>query len=554
MYATSILKVGFGIQHAFIFRNVLSSSTTSLIKECTWAKTPIGPDGPWNAVQVSIGRDSQPLLALFAGNVWQTTVLTSSYCAKNASVVHCAAGTYSKDKAISDELKGVQYKSDAQKIMSGVQIKGKNVDTYFDDCDVVGEVPNCSLSLVDDQMMSYPGGQWYPLFAGCLSVGAPSMYQSYSQQDGSLINATIFPWYLYSQNAIASSSFGMHIGSALPSSRLSGSLNFGGFDKNRVTGDVLTLNGGPSQPVTLTDISIDVIKGQSPFHFSNKAGLLASGNSSIPKGGISVTIDGCSPYLTLPKSTCDSISLHLPVTYNVSLGLFLWKTDDPDFKRIMSSASALAFSFMGADSTKSITIKIPFQHLNLTLEPPLVDASTSYFPCSTGGTGSYVLGRAFLQDAFVAGNWHKRTWWLAQAPGPSIPNNPHLVAISPDDIFILGNSNDWISSWDRVWTSLAASDDSIEPPPPSAPTTLTGSSVQSGLSVGAKAGIGAGLGIVVLVLVGFVIVLCWRKRQSQRHVVEGSPASFTAVEAQAAVELPGSAVVDRLQSEVHELS
>ncbi|KAG6001874.1 hypothetical protein E4U21_003751 [Claviceps maximensis] len=197
----------------------------------------------------------------------------------------------------------------------------------------------------------------------------------------------------------------------------------------------------------------------------------------------------------------------------------------------MSSASALAFSFMGVDNTKSITIKVPFQHLNLTLEPPLVETSTPYFPCSTGGTGSYVLGRAFLQDAFVAGNWHKNTWWLAQAPGPNIPRNPDLAAISPDDYVIRGNGNDWISSWDRLWTSVSASGDSIEPIPSSAPTTLTRSNLQPGLSIGATAGIGAGIGIVLLVLVGLLIGLCWQKRQHQRHAVEECRVSCATAEA-----------------------
>ncbi|KAG5917468.1 hypothetical protein E4U42_007236 [Claviceps africana] len=553
MHAASRLTLGLGIQHAFFFETTSSHLFVDSVRQSNWAKNPIGPDGPWNAVQVSIGFDS---LALFPGHMWQTMVLTSAYYSKNASTVHCTAGTYSKDKAISDELNGVKFKPDAQDLMAGVQIKGKNLDTYFDDCNVVGAVPNCSLALVDDQMMSYPGGQWYPLFAGCLSLGAPDMHQSYSQQDGSLINATIFPWYLYNHGSMASSSFGMHIGSALSSSRLSGSLSFGGFDKNRATGDVLTLDGGPSQLVTLTDISIDVIKGRSPFGFTKKAGLLASGNSSMPNAGLPVTVDGCSPYLTLPKSTCDSISAHLPLTYNDSLGLFLWKTDDAAFARLMSSASALAFSFMGTDNTKSVTIKVPFQHLNLTLEPPLVDSSTSYFPCSTGGTGSYVLGRAFLQDAFVAGNWHRRKWWLAQAPGPNIPNNPDVVVIDPSDVSIRGNSNDWISSWDRVWASLASSGNSSEPPRSSshpAPASV--------LSVGATAGIGAGVGIAALVLVGILIVWCWRRRQSQKIAVEGCSSSLTNVETWAqknteqvgaAVEVPGSAV-GRQQLKAHEL-
>lgn len=152
-----------------------------------------------------------------------------------------------------------------------------------------------------------------------------------------------FLWHLYNQSTISSSSFGMHIGSALSSWRLSGSLNFGGFDKNGVIGDVVKSNGLPSHPVTITDVSIDVTEGQSPFHFSNKAVLLASRNASMPKAGMTVTIYGCSPYLTLPKSTCDSIPTPLPVTYDDSLGLCLRKTKDTAFTQIMSSVCTGTF-------------------------------------------------------------------------------------------------------------------------------------------------------------------------------------------------------------------
>lgn len=494
----------------------VASADNGRPKTATWATKPVGPDGPWNAVRVSIGGDSQPLM-LFPGRLWQTIVPTSSYCSKNASTGHCTSGTYLKDKAVADQLNGIQFKTDVQDVMAGVQMKGKNLDTYSDTCDVVGEaVPNCSLALVDDQMMAYPGGQWFPLFAGCLSLGAGADNQSYGLPGRDLINATIFPWYLYRNGAVPSSSFGMHIGSASAASPMQGSLSFGGFDRNRLTGDVLTLAGEPSTPVLLTDISIKVVRGPSPFDLSDKkANLLLKGNSSMPKTGIPVTLDGCSPYLTLPRTTCDGISAHLPVTYNGSLGLYLWNTKDPRYKDIVNSASVLSFSFMGSDNTKSVAVHVPFQHLNLTLEPPLVDEPVPYFPCSTGGTGSYVLGRAFLQDAFLAGNWHKETWWLGQAPGPNIPANADVVSMQPDDVSIRGSGNDWVASWDPIWSSLAASN--------SGPSVPQGQGAESksdlGLSTGGKAGISIGATAAVLVILG-ALLIWWCKRKHGKQATQ----------------------------------
>lgn len=475
-------------------------------KGATWASTPVGPDGPWNAVSVTLGDSSQPL-ALFPGHTWQTVVTTSDYCALNASTPHCTAGSYSKDKAILDKFQGLSFKPGIQDTMAGVEMKGKTLDTYFDTCNVIGNVPNCSLSLVTDQMMAYPGGRWFPLFAGCLSIGAQAENQTYSRDNEPPLNGSIYPWYLYNQKSIPSSSFGMHIGSAAAASSLTGSLYFGGYDKNRINGNMLSFEGSPSGEILLTDVGISVVKGKSPFAFANKSGLLAGGNSSIPQAGLPVTVDGCSPYLTLPKSTCDGIASNLPVTYNDSLGLYLWNTQDAQYKAVINSASVLSFSFMGSNNKQSLTINVPFQHLNLTLEPPLVDKPVPYLPCSTGGTGHYVLGRAFLQDAFLGANWHNKLWWLAQAPGPNIPVQANLAVINPSDTTITGGSNDWSTSWDRVWTKLATGDAA-----PSTTATSQDNQKPSSLSAGAIAGIAVGV-VAAVILVGLVVFVLWRRKR-----------------------------------------
>lgn len=78
----------------------------------------------------------------------------------------------------------------------------------------------------------------------------------------------------------------------------------------------------------------------------------------------------------------------------------------------------LGFKFQkDSSNTHTIDIKVPFALLNLTLDYPLVDRPTPYFPCMPTNR-TYGLGRAFLQAAFVGVNWGNGvgSWFLAQCP------------------------------------------------------------------------------------------------------------------------------------------
>lgn len=480
----------------------------------TWSDLTFGPDGPWPAVEVTLGDDQK--ISLYPGREFQTFLLTSDYCNGNTTCPATKARLYNKAQAQVDNTGSageIQY-APGPDFMYGLNVAGEKAESWIDNMDLGGlTVPNVSLALLESSYATYPGGTWYPLSVGCLGIGAPdTVNQSFSTSETTpSINASLIPGWLNAQDQIPSNSFAMHIGSANPP--MPGSLYFGGYDQNRIIGDILSEEDDYTKEISLKDIAIRVVDGSSPWDFETQDGLLAANNASITTGGIKVSVDGCSPYLTLPRSTCDAIAGHLPVKYNEDLGLYIWQQDEAKYSQIVSSASALDFTFLGGSNTQRVTISVPFRHLNLTLTQPLVDTDMQYFPCYTGST-KYTLGRAFLQDAFVGANWGSKTWWLAQAPGPNIPS-AEVVTLAQDDTKIQASANDWKESWSGSWKALTPEDvagSQTVTPPGASPTTTPD---KSGLSTGAAAGIGVGVGLGVLAVVAGLAFFFLRRRKAK---------------------------------------
>lgn len=538
----------------------------------SWSSEGFGPDGPWNAVEVSVG--GQPKIALFPGHVYDSFVVTSDYCAFNNSVPHCVSGTYLKDRAIVgssiSSTPRISWMQPDQEFIAGIEVVG-SANLYLDELDMLfetdsGLVENHAVALIESesQMLVYPDGTHYPIFTGCLSVGAPEALQIFESGSETTpgVNASMIPWALKSRGSTASSSFGLHYGSASPSAKVPGSFVFGGYDRSRVIGNPLSLDADLRNAVTLKDISISIISGSSPFPSAPSPNttipdLLRHSNTTIPRAGLPVVLDACSPYFTLPQSTCDAIAAHLPVTFHPDLGLYLWNTTSPLYPLVVSSASALSFTFMGVTNTEFVTVHVPFRHLNLTLTAPLAPrdsgGSVPYFPCFTGGSqggSKYALGRAFFQDAFVGANWETGTAWLAQAPGPNIPTGFDVVEVKADAETIEAGKNEWELSWDGIWRALT--DEEVEAAlngdaddgqgGASGGVGITGTgegggdgggdqrsgggggSQGSGLSTGATAGIGVGAAVGGMALVAAVGLVLWRRRAARLAAAVPPPA------------------------------
>ncbi|MCJ1439193.1 hypothetical protein MMC27_008584 [Xylographa pallens] len=361
-----------------------------------------------------------------------------------------------------------------------------------------------------------PNGTAYMPEVGTLALGGENINQSYPQVNGvNNFNSSLLSGYLYAAGQISSNSYGLHIGSA--SLGIPGSAFVGGYDQSRVLGVVTTqstFSASSALPIDLLDIGIGVAEGGSPFNFTSKSGLLMQGNSSISVS-LQVLIEATIPYLYLPSSTCDAIASQLPVTYQSDYGLYFWDTADPQYALIVSSPSYLSFTFrLDQGNSDNITINVPFKLLNLTLDAPLVATPTPYFPCRplTDG-GSFTLGRAFLQAAFVGVNWMSGAftndvWFLAQAPGPNTASTAVATPIEVSDTTIGNSTNRWIDSWKGVWTVINSANQT-------APTNSTNQPIHASsthISDGAIAGIVVGA-ILLVVVLALVIIFCVRQRR-----------------------------------------
>lgn len=492
---------------------VLAAPEERVPAAVSWSLNTYGPDGPWHAITVQIGGPPQSV-DLLPGGFWQSNVFSPALCLAPTVCSQPLAGFYNDTASSSSIIMPPNFGP-----LNGTRLEELNfapvvatkAEVVYDFLylptgpDATWLYTNFTMIVISQNYETLPDGTKFALEIGNLALGAPNittadMKATILGDTGSILNTQF-------QDFIPSNSFGMHIGS--PAMAIPPSLYLGGYDQLRVLGEPSVQRYTQDYlPIDLLDVGIGVAEGESPFSFTSKSGLLASGNSSI---GLSmeVLVDPTAPFIYLPKSSCDAIAANLPVTYQPNLGLYFWDTTSPAYHEIISSPAFLDFTFRQNGSlTQNITINVPFSLLNLTLTSPLVDIPTPYFPCNPVGYGKvypqYTLGRAFLQAAFVGVNWQYDglgNWFLAQAPGPNLPTQPIVTSIGLNDAYIVPSMNLWADTWRGSWAPIAAA--------------TTTNPARSHLSKGAIAGIAVGAVVVGLIVIAGAAI-CWRTTKSKK--------------------------------------
>ncbi|KAI1812843.1 hypothetical protein GGS20DRAFT_556334 [Poronia punctata] len=496
--------------------------------EAVWSDKHLGPDGPWPALEIRVGESPDPIAIYPGGGLSPAILLTRTYCD------NIGPDCYAEDAGLYDP-----GPIDKEALPESLTNNPFFTWAYDDDSDTPwrflsenievtpGRVAtNVTVGMIDEGQIIYPGGQKCPYFAGCLGLGlVPGWIDELFPKTGDhYITDSLNEF-----QDTPSNSWSLHMGSVTTGPPPS--LIFGGYDAARAYGTVFGALGGAG-PVNLSQISIDVIDGHSPFQFNVTSGPLL--NDQGPP--LLVGIDPCAPYITLPRAACEAMKTYLPIDYAPKLGVYLWDTESPYYNNIVRSASALSFTFASADGI-NVTISVPFQHLNLTLEPPLSETKIPYFPCNGAANGNFVLGRAFLQDAFISEDYGHDNgngfgyFYMAQAPGPNTLDKNILPITKARFGIAGGRASDWKDTWEGHWTPLPAdqarnytgtdsnsngnndNNSSNKPSHPGSNTDGESDSNSSSLTSGAIAGIAVGAVVGVLAIAGLIFWRCVKSAQ-----------------------------------------
>lgn len=191
---------------------------------------------------------------------------------------------------------------------------------------------------------------------------------------------------------------------------------------------------------------------------------------------LTMAIDSGVSQLWLPPAVCDELSELFGLSYDNQTGLYL--ANDTAREQLLGLSPEVTFTLSAnATSNETVSIVLPYRVFDLMAGVAIFNETTRYFPIRRATNDTlYVLGRTFLQEAYLVVDWERANFTVSQLSHQR-PANAEIVPILPV---------------------------SHEPPKP------------SGLSAGAIAGIVVGIVVVLAAVLAAAYFFWWRKRRSKR--------------------------------------
>ena len=274
------------------------------------------------------------------------------------------------------------------------------------------------------------------------------------------------------------------------------SLTLGGVDANRfVPNDMsFSLSQDYAPIVAINSISVSSGADSLPSNWdSNPQTLLGLSEADL------FTIDSSTPFLWLPEQACNAFANALNLTYDDTLQLYLFSTDNsssPDALNAWNLTFTVTLSNVPGSSNQ-IELTLPYAAFNLQLTYPFPNLAanvnsppTNYFPLrKAANTTQYTIGRAFLQETYLTVDYERNNFSISQA------------------VFTL----DAVSNVNLL--SISRPTGSTFPGPQGS---------KSGLSTGSKAGVAIAAVLVCCCLLFLVWWFCIRKKRSSAGAGAGA--------------------------------
>ncbi|KAK1597289.1 eukaryotic aspartyl protease [Colletotrichum navitas] len=399
-----------------------SQSAVALTPSNGW----YGVDGNWSAIELQVGTPGQTVNVLPSTSLSEFWVIGAGGCDANGSLCNSARGGVF-------EMAGSKSWSSLGTWQLGFDYlnNGGNGDYGLETLSATLLEGDGLLSMDNIITASINTTSYYLGFLG-LGVTKGSF--------GNRVAESPFSQAVKKYGRIPSYSYGYTAGAHyMGVSGTPCSLTLGGYDESRFIqhNNEFSLDPSDGLPHALVR-AIEVTTGQDkvlPGGWNTSTRILSDMSTSFI-----AMIDSSTPYLWLPDAICDQFAQAFNLTYNSTFELYtLTDGQYTDFKSASSSYS-FTFSFTSQDNSDdfghpltvpgvvniTITAAAFAQSLRYPFQSDAIqdgDPAVPYFPLRRASslTDTFIIGRSFLQEAYLITKYDTGVFSLHQALFPDEP-------------------------------------------------------------------------------------------------------------------------------------
>ncbi|KAH8894077.1 acid protease [Thozetella sp. PMI_491] len=380
-----------------------------------------GIDGTWSSFSFKVGSTQQSVDLTVSTTLSETWVISTGGCYANTPCTAARGGLFDIAASSSWTALGTYQLGLPQLNQGGNGDYGLDTLSWTDTLSsTTTTVTGALIGAINDT----------DYFQGFIGIGANTV------KLGSNVTDSVIAQLAEDYGAIPSHSYGYTAGAHyIGSNGTVGSLVLGGYDTLRYTphSTSFTLDPNTRSPsvrvrgVTATISSLD----KAPTQWNSTQQTLVAMKDSVV-----AVIDTSTPYLWMPTIACERFAALFNLTWSDDYGVYLFPDTEAYTKFLDAESLSIVFSlssFENSDITGPLnvpgivnitispaafaqTLRYPFKNL-ISYGAPGVP----YFPLkrqNLTGTNKYVIGRAFMQEAYLRMNYDNEVFSVHQALFP----------------------------------------------------------------------------------------------------------------------------------------
>ncbi|KAG4432803.1 hypothetical protein IFR05_011714 [Cadophora sp. M221] len=384
-----------------------------------------GVDGTWSTFTIRVGTPVATYRVLPATS-WQETWVVYGAAAQVCNTSVGVKADCEEDRGgFFDSAKSSTWKQGDQYQLQLEEMLGyEGVGQYGFDTVGLGFRTDTGPTLTNQIVSEIVSDDWW---FGMLGMGfQPTNFTGYESPQASFADT------LYTNGTISSMSWSYTAGAYYRLKSVFGSLIFGGYDASMFTPNPIRFSMASDN---LRDLVVTI---------RSITSTTSAGNTTLMSTPIFAFIDSAVPDFYLPVSVCQQFEKAFGLTLDQASGRYLINnTTHENLKTLNPNITfTLANQKEGGETTD---IVLPYAAFDLNITTPLLTNSSSlYFPLKqTSNENLYVLGRAFLQEAYVTAHYNSRTFNVSQTlfSDNASPTLVALPATLPSSTTSTGSNN-----------------------------------------------------------------------------------------------------------------